>query len=232
MNSPPWLDQMEPLLHAVLPRRCAGCDQVGRLWCQACSASLRSRRAGLVPPPLGAPTLLAVAGEHRELLRSAVLLHKSRHHGGVCGDLIFLAAQALALIRMVLPAVMGRARTPGADVALVPVPPSARRAWRSPAGEVAAGVAAGAIGVRYAPILRSRRRRQAQKSLDAAARARNMTGAFGAAVRPDMPTGIAVLIDDVVTTGATLTEARSVVESVGFTVPAAVALTQTPGPGR
>lgn len=237
MTSWGW-SAVEPWLQSVLPRNCAGCQRVGRLWCPACSVAVRSQRAALVPAPMGAPGIVAVAGEHRDLLRSAVLLHKSRHHAGVFADLVYLAAACLALVRAVLRALRGSPRHEGAHLALVPVPPSSPSAWRSPAGEVARSLAAGSVDVSCYDLLRSRRRRTAQKSLDAAGRARNVVGAFELNPRRSVRRhtegtsggAVAVLIDDVVTTGATLSQARMVVESAGFVVPAAIALTRTPGP--
>lgn len=178
---------------------------------------------------MGVPGLLAVAGEHRDLLRAAVLLHKSRHHMGVFADLTYLAARAVALVRMLLPIVAGAPQWADEPLVLVPVPPSSPRAWRSPAGELARGVAAGSPSIGCVPLLRARRRRHHQKSLDAVGRARNVVDAFEARAGPGTCHGLAVLLDDVVTTGATLSQARRVVETAGYVVPAAVALTRTPG---
>ena len=232
MTALSWISRAEPWLQSVLPRQCAGCQLVGRLWCPACSDAVRSHRGGLVPAPLGAPGLIAVVGEHRDLLRAAVLLHKSRHHAGVCSDLVFLAAQAVALVLALLPAVTGSGQRGLERIALVPIPPSSPRAWRSPAGELADRVAAGSSSVDYVPLLKARRRRRSQKSLDAAGRAHNVVGAFEASPGYAHRGGVAVLFDDVVTTGATMAQARRVVEQAGFTVPAAVALTRTPGPSQ
>jgi predicted amidophosphoribosyltransferase len=231
VGSSAWFRSVEPWLQSVLPRSCAGCQRIGQLWCPACSAAVRSHRAGLIPAPLGTPGVLAVAGEHRDLLRAAVLLHKSRHHSGMVSDLLFVAAGALAVVRRVLPALTGTAMQ-RRSVSLVPVPPSSPRAWRSPAAELARGLSAGSSGVRYLPLLRARPRRHTQKSLDAAARARNVVGAFEAHPSTAAGSGLVVLIDDVVTTGATLSQARLVVEAAGYTVPAAIAITHTPGPNQ
>lgn len=231
VNSQPLLGTLEPWLQSVLPRRCGGCQRVGRSWCSTCSVAIRSQRGGLVPAPLGAPGILAVAGEHRGLLRAAILLHKSRHHTAVFGDLLHLAAQQLALVHLVLPYLAGSEAVAAARLALIPVPPSSRRAWRSPTGELAHGLAAGGTSVDYLPLLRARGRRQSQKSLDADRRARNVVGAFQVRSGLRRPGQVAVLVDDVVTTGATLSEARAVLERTGVRVLAAVALARTPGPG-
>lgn len=231
MPANPYLSRFEPWLQAVLPRSCSGCRRVGRSWCSTCSAAVRSEHYGLVPAPPGAPGILAVAGEHRDLLRSAVLLYKARHQSAVYADLLQLAARSLALVRLVLPALVGHMSASHRKLALVPVPPSSPRAWRSPAGELAEGLAAGGSGVEALPVLRSRGRRHSQKSLDATRRARNVIGAFEVRTPVSGHGMLAVLIDDVVTTGATMGQARMVLERAGFTVPAAVALTRTPGPG-
>ena len=224
-------DRVEPWLQAVLPRHCGGCQRVGHSWCAMCSAAVRSLRGGLVPAPLGAPGILAVSGEHVELLRAAVLLHKSRHHAGVYADLIYLAARCLAAVRRVLPVVVGADTIRLEPLVLIPVPPSSPSAWRSPAGELAVGLAASSDEVRCVHLLCARRRKHAQKSLDAAGRARNVVGAFEARPPRGDHGGLAVLIDDVVTTGATLAQARAVAEASGYRVPAAIAITRTPGSG-
>lgn len=173
---------------------------------------------------MGGPSLLAVVGEHRDVLRAAVLLHKARSHHTVRADLAALAAAALALAINATRALTGRAE----PLALVPVPPSSPVAWRSPAGEIAQLLAAASPGVQLASLISPRRRRAKQKSLDAAGRARNVTGAFR--LRPHrLPLGQSVvLLDDVVTTGATLAAVSDLLHHAGFLVPAAVALSRTP----
>lgn len=68
--------------------------------------------------------------------------------------------------------------------------------------------------------------RSEQKALGRADRERNLRGAFRARWRMD---GVAViLLDDVVTTGATLDEARRALEAAGARVVAAAVVATTP----
>jgi predicted amidophosphoribosyltransferase len=90
------------------------------------------------------------------------------------------------------------------------VPPSGRRRlrdWYLPAalGPVAARATAGG----WRPLLRRRRRRPAQASLDGEARRANLQGSFF--LRGRLPAGATWILDDVRTTGASLEEARRAV---------------------
>ncbi|WP_435243681.1 ComF family protein [Streptomyces cucumeris] len=121
---------------------------------------------------------------------------------------------------------------PGGPLLLVPVP-SARRAvgarGHDPARRIAlaaAGVLRGAgCPVRVPPVLRQARRVRDQSGLGARDRLVNVSGALG--VVPGggrvLSTGPAVLVDDLMTTGASLAEAaRAVSAADGLVVGAAV----------
>ena len=99
----------------------------------------------------------------------------------------------------------------GGDV-LVPVPVHSERARRRgyDQAELIARAAAAALGLPCAPILERTRATIAQFDLDRTTRASNVRGAFQLRARPGGSPGNPltgrwiVLIDDVVTTGATL----------------------------
>lgn len=218
------MHSIEPWLDSVVPRTCAGCQRPGRSWCHNCSTSLRGYRASFHEPSMGGPALLAVIGEHRGLLRAAVLLHKARSHRGVRADLTALVSLAMSLaVATVRTLIAG-----SAPLLLVPVPPSSPSAWRSPAAEIAQSLAAASGDLHLAQLLRARRRRARQKTLDAAGRARNVAGAFQLRPQPLPQSRTVVLLDDVVTTGATLAAVADLLQRSGFRVPAAVALSHTP----
>ena len=115
--------------------------------------------------------------------------------------------------------VLNRANFDGYNVRLVPIPSSAinrRRRGRSFIADIC-----NEISVRSAipviPALTIVRKVKDQSALTAKARASNMKGAFGLA-NNIYPRGDLILIDDVVTTGATVSEAARALNSHGFAV--------------
>lgn len=161
--------------------------------------------------------------------------HKERGRTAVAPFL----ARRLALA--VTAALAGTGASPGARVALVPVPsrPGVVRArGDDPLARVVRGAARvlrrSGGDVRVCSVLRSRPGVVDQAGLDVAARADNLAGSMtcpSAQVRRLAAHGpvLVVVCDDVVTTGATLVEARRAMSAVGVTphasaVVAAVAL--------
>nr|WP_218859788.1 ComF family protein [Petropleomorpha daqingensis] len=192
----------------VLPRTCAGCGVPGAVLCRRCGRLLT--RPHLAAPrrfPIGFPPTVA-AGAYEGPVRAAVLAFKERGRpelGRTLGTALALATASV---------VAGVAHTE--PVLLVPVPPSAaglrsrgrdhvRELTRSAVAELrAAGVAAG-----EARLLRRRGRVRDSAGLSAAQRRANLAGTFVlAGAAPSR--GLLVLVDDVVTSGATLTEAAGV----------------------
>jgi Predicted amidophosphoribosyltransferases len=207
------------VLDLLLPRRCAGCggaggDDPGAL-CPGCTAALCGppgpRRPSPAPP--GLPRCWAAA-DYDGVARRVILAYKERGRTALKAPLAAcLAGVADAALRAAVPGRPGR-------VVLVPVP-SARAARRArghdPVGALAALTARQladrgrpAVAV---PVLGQRRRVADQAGLGAARRAANLRGAFRAA-RP-VPPGLCVLVDDVVTTGATLAEAARALGAAG-----------------
>lgn len=208
-------------LAAALPRSCAGCDRPNLLWCQACYWHVASLRARLDPPPEQAPALLAIGGEHHGPLRGAVLLFKRHEHKVATRQVVRLLASALALLRQTL-----HIFTDDRPVLIVPVPASSRRSRRGPTTVIADRLARGSSSVRCAPLLRTAVRRQPQKGLNAAARARNVADSFTLVRRPPAEPNTLVLLDDVVTTGATLAEAHRALNRQGYAVSAALCISR------
>jgi predicted amidophosphoribosyltransferase len=88
--------------------------------------------------------------------------------------------------------------------------------------------------VTLARVLRPRRRVADQTGLSSTQRAANLSGAFGVAGGGIGPlraargrSAVAVLVDDIVTTGATLAEAARALREVGVDVPLAITVAAT-----
>ena len=197
------------LLDLALPARCPGCGREGPPICAGCAPALDARLELPGGVPIGLPSdvpapllQLEWCAPFGGLVRRA--LHELKYSGET---------------RLAVPlgeAVARRWRRVGAggDV-LVPVPVHADRARRRgyDQAELIARAAGRALGLPCAPILERTRATIAQFDLDRSTRATNVRGAFALRDRADRPDRAPlnplagrwiVLVDDVVTTGATL----------------------------
>lgn len=192
------------LLELVLPRVCAGCSAPGCALCPDCLAPLaRPRRHRPQPCPQELPSLVAAA-PYAGPVRAALLAHKEDGR--------------LALARPLGRALAGCLELLQETGVLVPVP-SSRQAVRQRGHDHArrlAAAAARSAGLRSRPLLVPARAVADQAGLDAGARAANLSHALRARHRLD---GVpVVLVDDVVTTGATLAEAARALRAAGADV--------------
>nr|WP_221442343.1 phosphoribosyltransferase family protein [Nocardiopsis algeriensis] len=213
------------LLDLLLPQSCAGCGGSSGPLCGQCRALLE-RRPHLCAPRPGCPPVWA-AGPYAGLYRKVLLAYKE---GG---------ADALAApLGRCLAAAYEASGLAGPDTVLVPVPGRGPpHDPRAPVARLAAACPARGGG-QVLPLLRHRGRARRQAGLDRAGRLANRRGAFTAG---RVPNGVAgapvVVVDDVVTTGATVAEAARALGEAGLRVVGAVALTERaargrPGPGR
>jgi predicted amidophosphoribosyltransferase len=219
------------LADLVLPRTCAGCGVPGAVLCRPCGRLLT--RPHLATPrrfPAGFPPTVA-AGAYDGPVRAAVLAFKERGRaelGRTLGTALALAVGGV---------LAGVPEASAQPVLLVPVPPSAaglrsrgrdhvRELTRCAVAELrAAGVVAG-----EARLLGRRGRVRDSAGLSALQRRANLAGTFvPAATAPT--SALLVLVDDVVTSGATLTEAAGVLvraQNVGATPVLAAVVAATP----
>ena len=216
---PPWT----ALLDLVLPPVCAGCRtgiHRDSILCPRCNARLpRTGGAPFVPARLTAcVAAVRYEGDAREWVR--------RFKQPAAG-ILSLDVSALAVARFLI--LEAAARAPGHPPELViPIPPHPRslrtRAFHA-AGRLARSVAR-AHGVPMATrALVAQRPIRSQTGLGRAARLRNVRGAF-AAPRP-LPERI-WLVDDVMTTGSTLSEAARAARRAGAREVVGLCIAATP----
>ncbi|CAM5229105.1 MULTISPECIES: ComF family protein [Streptomyces] len=233
-----WQD----LTDLVLPADCAGCGAPCTALCPRCRATLHgsaARRVRPVPEPAGLPVVHAVAPYAAEV-RALLLAHKER------GALTLTGALGTALAGAVRASLAadcgahagadrgahvgaGSAGWPGrGPVLLVPVP-SARWAVRARGHDPVRRMALAAAGelrrtgtaARVAAVLRQRRAVADQAGLDARRRLENLAGALevGPGGGRLLGAGPVVLVDDLMTTGASLAEAARALREAALTRP-------------
>ncbi|MFG2134437.1 ComF family protein [Streptomyces sp. NPDC048751] len=211
-----WQD----LTDLVLPAECGGCGRPRTVLCPECRAALSGaapRRVRPAPEPPGLPVVHAAA-RYGDAVRAVLLAHKERGALSLAGPLGTALAGAVR-------AGLAEARAltaPGAGVLLVPVP-SARAAVRARGQDAARRIALAAAGelrrggtpARVLAVLRQRRVVADQSGLNSRQRLDNLAGAL--AVVPGgarlLSGGRVVLVDDLMTTGASLTEAARAVRA-------------------
>jgi predicted amidophosphoribosyltransferase len=203
------------LADLVLPRVCAGCGVPRAVLCRGCAALLAVPHVAAPRrfPPGFPPTV--AAGRYAGPVRPAVVAFKERGRAELARPL----GTALALAVAAVLSGAGELAGPAAPVLLVPVPSSAaalrtrgRDHVRELAGRAVTELRAAGLPAAEARLLCRAGRVRDSAGLSAAERRANLAGTFRLAAAP--PPGAAlVLVDDVVTSGATLTVAAGVLAS-------------------
>ncbi len=192
------------LLDLLLPVRCAACGRAGPTPCPACLAVLRPAPGGGLPGLDSFVALVGYEGRGRDLVVG--LKYRGRHAGldRVAGALAGCVDRAVVDAVTWAPTTRVRRRRRGYDQA-----------------EVLARAVARALGLRCVATLR----RHGPPQTGRAAADRRSGARFEGRPRPP---GRVLLVDDVVTTGATLRHAASALRVAGAVSVHGLALARTP----
>ncbi|MDR0433018.1 MAG: hypothetical protein LBH48_06900 [Bifidobacteriaceae bacterium] len=225
----------------LVPWQCAGCQAPGPALCPECRKEffgpVRRCESGaprLVPADAGPSLPVWTRATYAGPARDAIGEWKRRGRA----DLTPLFAQVMAGIgREIAP---GLARLGLVNVAVVPVPSRLVSRLRRGIGltavlaeGLAAGLSAGGVECQVTDCLRRAAGSRDQVGLAARARSANREGTTEVRVPqsgafPAMP---AVLVDDVVTTGASLLDGERALARAGIATPGAAVLAATPASG-
>ncbi|WP_141629946.1 ComF family protein [Salinibacterium sp. PAMC 21357] len=214
------LDALRDAWAVLMPVECAGCDSDDRALCAECTRSLVAEPT-VHSTPRHVRVFAALYYEGR--VRRVVLAFKNHHR----------TDQARPLARALLPALHRAIEESAASgeteapVLIVAVPTS-KRAFRT-RGYHPMSLVLRSAGVRHERVLRATKVTASQKLLSARQRATNVQGAFVATRW--LGSARVIIVDDVLTTGATIDEASRAICAAGGTVVAAVTIGFTPRTG-
>ena len=203
----------------LLGSTCAACGRPGRALCRSCRAALPRSAAVAWPTPCPAGLALPLAaGEYDGALKALVNAHKEHQALALARPL----GEVLAAVLRDLVVATGSAPGP---LTLVPVPsrPEAvRRRGHDPvlrcARVAASRLRRTGLDARVARLLVPSVRLADQAGLTAAERAANLARALRCREPAAAGAPPVVVVDDVLTTGATAREAQRALESAGHRV--------------
>ncbi len=208
-------DTVAQLVTLVFPEGCAGCGGRTGPVCPVCRDALRQPASVRhVWPDLPVWSGATFEGSTAAILRTAKEAGRPR----------LARALAPALRSALTAAARSTTCAPGEGLVVVTVP--ARAGALRSRGFRLVDVVARAAGVVPRPWLAYRRTPRDQRDLDRADRRRNLDGAMCSAVAAAGRS--VVIVDDVVTTGATLSEAARALAGAGARVVAAAVVATTP----
>lgn len=209
------------MLDLVLPLECGGCGARSTRWCDACAKDLAVKpdEPHLVSPRVDPGVPVFSLGRYAGARRQAIVAVKEQGRA----DLVAPLACALraGLAQMLTWGVVG------APLTVVPAPTrrwAARRRGGDPVTRIARAAIAERRDVSVVQALRTRAFVADSAGLSSADRQRNIAGRVKLFRLLDRVGGDVVVVDDILTTGATTCESVRVLQSAGVTVVAVLAI--------
>jgi predicted amidophosphoribosyltransferase len=207
------------VLDLMLPLECGGCGAPATRWCDTCGMELAVKpdEPHVVIPRIDPQVPVFALGRYAGARRQAILAMKE--HGR--GDLVAPLARALAIgVHRLL--TWGMVETP---LTIVPAPTrrsAARRRGGDPVARLARAAVAGHPDVTVVQALRLKALVRDSVGLGTSARERNIAGRV--LLRGQRPRTEVVIVDDIVTTGATARESVRTLRAAGIQVAAVLAI--------
>jgi predicted amidophosphoribosyltransferase len=209
------------MLDLVLPLECGGCGARSTRWCEVCAQDLAVKpdEPHVVIPRVDPGVPVFSLGRYAGARRQAILAVKE--HG---------RADLLAPLAGALGAGLGQMLTwgvVGTPLAVVPAPTrrwAARRRGGDPVTRLALAATAGQSDLTVVAALRTRAFVADSAGLSSVDRQRNIAGRVKLVRPAGLLAGDVVVVDDVVTTGATACESVRVLHRAGIAVAAVLAI--------
>jgi predicted amidophosphoribosyltransferase len=209
------------VLDLVLPLECGGCGAPSTRWCAACAGELALSvdAPRVITPRIDPGVPVFAVGRYAGARRRAIVAIKDRGRADLLGPLS--CSLALGVHRLLQWGLL--------DVPLTVVPAptrgwSARRRGGDPVTRIAAAATAAHPGITVVRALRLKAAARDSAGLSSAARERNITGRVVLTRRRLPANGELIVVDDVVTTGATARESVRTLQAAGARVSAVLAL--------
>ena len=209
------------VLDLVLPLECGGCGAPSTRWCAACGSELALSvdAPRVVTPRIDPGVPVFALGRYAGARRRAIVAMKDRGRADLQAPLA--RSLALGVHRLLL---WGLLDVP---LTIVPAPTrgwSARHRGGDPVTRIATLATAGHPGLTVARALRMTAWARDSAGLNSAARERNIAGRVRLTRRRLPRRGELLVVDDIVTTGATARESLRVLHRSGARVSAVLAL--------